>query len=243
MRHDARTTKGLGAAILGFSLLLVPAADAAPLAGFVARTETRNLTVYARADAKVTSDGQRQIERIATLLGQADVPRFEYYQHESASEIAAYVGHFVSGITFPSRRRIHSTRDAQDHELVHAVASQLGNPGAFFHEGLAVVLGNKGRWQGRKVDEQARRTASGASFRSLLAAFEPSRDGLRFADADSYAVAGSFMAHLEKRHGIAKVAAFFRACPNPQRVEAAFVQTFGLSLDEAGATWTADLHD
>lgn len=247
MKSRAATKKGSWAAILGFTLLLVPAAEAAPLAGFVLKAETKNLSIYARAEAKVNSGSQRQIERISQLLGQADVPRFELYQHESASEIASYVGHYVDGVTFPSRRRIHTTKAAQEHELVHAVANQLGNPSIFFHEGLAVLLGNKGRWQGRKADETARRYAAGSSLGTFNKAFDQAANGLQLADsswaADGYAVAGSFMAYLEKHHGIEKIASFFKACPNPQRTEAAFAQVFGTSLDAAGAAWASELLD
>jgi hypothetical protein len=112
----------------------------------------------------------------------------------------------------------------------------MGNPGVFFQEGLAVALGNEAKWQGKDVDSLARKTAASVRVSTLVARFES-------LDADTgYAVAGSFVNHLIKTHGIAKVAEFFRACPaSGANASAAFARTFGQSLDEAGAAWTASL--
>jgi hypothetical protein len=112
----------------------------------------------------------------------------------------------------------------------------MGNPGVFFQEGLAVALGNEAKWQGKDVDSLARKTAASARVSTLVARFES-------LDADTaYAVAGSFVNHLIKTHGIAKVAEFFRACPaSGANASAAFARTFGQSLDEAGAAWTKSL--
>jgi hypothetical protein len=171
------------------------------------------------------------------------VGRFVFYRHESAGEIEAYLGYYVSGVTLTGHRRIHATKEAQDHELVHAVATRLGNPGAFFHEGLAVRLGNRGRWNGRDVGEIARRYAAAYPFPSLVSAFDPRQTAEDRAQAgpstaaDLYAVAGSFMGFLEKHHGYPKIAAFFRASPTPARAAAAFQEVFGTSIEAEGAAW------
>jgi len=116
-------------------------------------------------------------------------------------------------------------------ELVHLVASQLGNPGAFFREGLAVVLGDRGRFQGRSVDGLAKPWTRRASLVALIAAFDAQQPG------DGYAIAGSFMKWLVERNGLPKVAEFFRASQGKRTASGAFQSVFYLSLADAGAQW------
>ena len=175
---------------------------------------------------------ERVAKRIEALLGHALVGRADYYIHSTAQQVAAATGYFAAGVTFATE--IHSIEACSEHELVHLVAGQLGNPGRFFHEGLAVVLGDRARWQGRSVDQAARRVRT--PVRTMVD---------RFADIDdatSYAAAGSFVGHLIKAYGIVRVAAFFRACPpGTKDVGKAFAQVFGTSIEDADADWRASV--
>ena len=52
--------------------------------------------------------------------------------------------------------------------------------------------------------------------------------------------AGSFVTWLNDKHGVAKVAAFFRACGRTGR-PVAFAATYGLPLDQALREWARSL--
>src|SRR5205814_442879 len=53
----------------------------------------------------------------------------------------------------------------------------------------------------------------------------------------SFAQGGTFVRALLRTYGASKVADFFRACPKPGQRDAAFAQTFGVSLADATAQW------
>ena len=223
-------------AMLAVGIVAATNLQAAPLPGFVLTAQTQHFSFYSRDNQKVDSQKtERYLAQVEQLLGQQVEGRAEYYRYATAQELAAGTGTYAAGLTLAHSGQIHSTQAFHAHEIVHLVAGQMGNPGVFFQEGLAVAIGNEAKWQGKDVDGLARK-AAGAKLSTLVARF----DSL---DPDTaYAVAGSFVNRLIKTHGIAKVAEFFRACgaqgTNPS---AAFARTFGQSLDEAGASWAASL--
>ena len=227
-----RTMATLAAGIVAAANL-----QAAPLPGFVLTAQTQHFSFYSRDNQKVDSQKtERYLAQVEQLLGQQVAGRAEYYRYATPQELAAGTGTYAAGLTLAHSGQIHSTQAFHAHEIVHLVAGQMGNPGVFFQEGLAVAIGNEAKWQGKDVDSLARKVAGAAKLSALVARFDA-------VDADTaYAVAGSFVNHLIKTHGIAKVAEFFRACGatagNPS---AAFAHTFGQSLDEAGAAWAASL--
>jgi hypothetical protein len=225
------------AAILAAGLLAAANLQAAPLPGFVLTAQTQHFSFFSRDNQKVDAQKtERYLAQVEQLLGQQVEGRAEYYRYATAQELAAGTGTYAAGLTLARSGQIHSTQAFHAHEIVHLVAGQMGNPGVFFQEGLAVAIGNEAKWQGKDVDTLARKAALGAPLSSLVARF----DSL---DPDTaYAVAGSFVNRLIKTQGIAKVAEFFRACgPKSTNPSAAFARTFGQSLDEAGAAWTASL--
>ena len=224
-------------ATLAAGLVAAANLQAAPLPGFVLTAQTQHFSFYSRDNQNVDSQKtERYLAQVERLLGQQVAGRAEYYRYGSAQELAAGTGTYAAGLTLAHSGQIHSTQAFHAHEIVHLVAGQMGNPGVFFQEGLAVAIGNEAKWQGKDVDGLARKVAARAKLSAYVARF----DSL---DADTaYAVAGSFVNRLIKTHGIAKVADFFRACgPNGGNPSAAFARTFGQSLDEAGAAWAASL--
>ena len=194
-------------ATLAGALLAAANLQAAPLPGFVLTAQTQHFSFYSRDNQKVDAQKTEQyLAQVEQLLGQQVEGRAEYYRYASAQELAAGTGTYAAGLTLAHSGQIHSTQAFHAHEIVHLVAGQMGNPGAFFQEGLAVAIGNGAKWQGKDVDKLARKAAKGARVSSFVAQF----DSL---DADTaYAVAGSFVNRLIRAHGIAKVAEFFRAC-------------------------------
>lgn len=228
----ARTTAGLAVAVLAALNL-----EAGSLPGFVLTAQTQHFNFYSRDNQKVDAQkSEKYLGQVEQMLGQQVAGRADYYRYATAQELAAGTGTYAAGLTLAHSGQIHSTQSFHAHEIVHLVAGQMGNPGVFFQEGLAVALGNEAKWQGKDVDSLSRKVAGRTRLSSLVARFES-------LDADTaYSVAGSFVNHLIKAHGLAKVTEFFRACPaKGGNTTTAFAKTFGQSLDEAGAAWTASL--
>jgi hypothetical protein len=224
------------AGVLSLVLAGSPAV-AAPLPGFAPIARTDRFTFYGRSAAKVdAARTERYVEQLEGLFGQRLAGSAEYYRYDSAQEVAVGTGTFAEGVTFPAGQQVHSTLAFHPHELVHLVAGQLGQPGAFFQEGLAVALGDGGRWRGHKVDGVAKRAAESRRPLSQLVA------GFDALDPEvAYPVAGSFVGQLIARHGLPQVAEFFRKCARGSDAQAAFAEVFGRSLDEAGRSWIANL--
>ncbi len=218
-------------AMVAGGTLLAAALQAAPLPGFSLTAQTEHFSFYTRDNQRVDArKSEEYLARVESLLGHRIEGRADYYRYETPEQLAASTGTYAAGVTFPHVQQIHSTHDFHAHEIVHLVAARLGNPGSFFQEGLAVALGNDGKWNGQSVDKVARQSAKKVKLSRLVAAFD------RIDPQTSYALAGSFVASLIKAHGLPKVAEFFRASAQ-QSPEAAFVATFGETLDQAGDTW------
>jgi len=217
-------------AIWGF---LAGSALAAPLPGFVLTGQTAHFSFFTRGEHVDAARVEKRVGELEKLFDQPLTQHANYYRYASAQEVAAGTGHYAAGVTFAKEGEVHSTEPCHDHELVHLVAGQLGDPGAFFQEGLAVAVGNKGQWQGRSADKLAR--AHAAEVVDMAAAFE------RFEAGASYAVAGSFVGWLIRTQGMPAVVGFFRACPRGADVKAAFARSFGRELGAAAADWQRSL--
>jgi len=216
--------------------ILAARAGAAPLPGFVLTAQTEHFSFYTRGEKVDAPKAERFLEHVAEILGQPLDGRAEYYRYGSPEELAAGTGTYASGVTYPWTHQIHSTEGFHAHEIVHLVAAQLGNPGTFFQEGLAVALGNESKWHGQDVHKIAKKLGRGITIDRLVTSFD-------HLDAETaYPLAGSFMAHLIKVHGIDKVAQFFRASgPRGTDTEAAFRQSLGMSYQQADQEWLAAL--
>jgi len=223
--------------LLGLATLLSSPALAAPsLAGFSLRAKTSRFAFYSRGDARFNVERpETQLARVESLLGHKVSGTVEYYHYDRAEDIAAATGRYAGGLTFPDLGQIHTTASADNHELVHLVAHQLGDPGPFFQEGLAVLLGDQGRWMGQPVDRVAKKVAKGTTLAAIIAGFD------RIEPREGYAVAGSFVAYLVKQHGLDKVAHFFRACHGGRDTATAFTAILGQSLEAAGVSWARAL--
>lgn len=220
------------AAIVGLNFAAASLSSAAPLAGFALRAETTHFAFFSRGRERLDLKApEAQLARIEGALGQRIATRVDYYVYERPEDIAAATGRYAGGLTFPGLGQVHSTLASQNHEIVHVVAHSLGDPGPFFQEGLAVALGDGGRWQGQPVDRVAKNVAKATTLASLIAGFD-ARD-----PREGYAVAGSFVGHLIKVHGLSSVSQFFKACQGGRGANAAFAAIFGETLDEAGAAW------
>jgi hypothetical protein len=215
-------------------VLSAASTQAAPL-GFALKAETPHFSFYARDNQKVdAARSEAYLHKVEQMLGARFEGHAEYFRYSTPEQLAARTGTYGAGVTLAAENQIHSTRGFHAHEIVHLVAAQLGNPGTFFQEGLAVALGNEAKWNGKPVDALAKDSARRVRLSQLLAAFET------MDPQAAYPLAGSFVASLIKAHGMAKVVEFFRAC-NGRNTDAAFAQTFGESLDQAGESWARNL--
>jgi hypothetical protein len=223
-------------AVLAAGILSAANGFAAPLAGFTLAANTEHFSFYSHAGSKVPAEkAEQQLQKVATMLGEHDLSHNDYYHYDTVAQVAATTGSFAGGVTYSNLSQVHSTESARDHEIVHLVAGKMGNPGAFFQEGLAVTIGDKGKYQGESVDAVAKRLATGASIARLITRFDAADPKM------GYAVAGSFVKWLVKTQGLAKVSDFFRACPKPADATASFSKVFGQTLDQAGTVWAAQL--
>lgn len=217
-------------------LLATTTVSAAPLAGFALRAETRNFAFFSRGDARVdVRRPEAQLAKVEAALGEQLGAKVDYYMYERPEDLVATTGRYAGGLTLPGLGQIHSTASSQDHEIVHVVAHQIGNPGPFFQEGLAVALGDHGKWLGQPVDRVAKKIAPGTTLAALMARFDATEPG------EGYAVAGSFVSFLIKAHGVTQVSHFFRACQGERTTAAAFTAIFGETLEEAGSKWAQSL--
>src|SRR4029077_1752197 len=146
-----------GAVVCGLVVAApAPAASAAaasaaaePPLGFRLAAQSPHFLFYSRNGEPIdVHEVETSLGRVQILLGQTLPGRAEYYRYGTPQEVAANVGEYASGVTFGGLRQIHTTRKCHLHEIVHLVAAQLGDPGPFFNEGLAIALG---RLQGGAV--------------------------------------------------------------------------------------------
>ena len=215
----------------------MPAQTAAPK-GFAVATETRNFVFYTRDGGKVdAAKSQRFLDEVSGKLGAKVEDKKAYYRYQWSEEIAFVVGPAAASASgaYMATGDIHSTKAHDQHEIVHRAAFAMGDPGALFQEGLAVELGDQGRYGKAKVDELAKKAARQVAFRTLADEFTTLAPEVR------YPLAGSFVKFLVAQHGLAKVSELFGACKDERARDAQFAQVFGVTLDAAGAAWLASL--
>ena len=203
---------------------------AVALPGFTLAATTPRVSFYSRGQAVDVAGVEASLTRIEGALDTRLAGHASYYRYASAQEVAAGTGHYADGVTFAGQ--VHSARERHDHELVHLIAAQMGDPGRFFQEGLAVALGDAPRGQ-RKTAKKA--LSGGQPLMSWVAGFDGQDQGA------AYAVAGAFVRHLIDTYGIEKVRAFYRASRSEASVRRSFAAAFGQDLEPALAAWRADL--
>jgi len=219
-------------------MLLAGSLQAAPLPGFKLVAETEHFSYYTTGKLKVdVKKNERFLAKVEKLIGYEVKGRANFYRHERSSDIFMYTGRYgVGGLTNLQTGRIHSTLAYHPHEIVHRVAGELGgDPGVFFHEGLAVALSSKGKWFGRDIDKLAKRAVQHYGFAAFCDSFG------RFDMDTSYPVAGSFVDYLIETHGMEKVVLLFATCRNGGSRDAYFARIFSQTIAEAGSAWLASL--
>lgn len=218
------------------AFLAIPAM-ASPLPGFQLVGQSEHFAFYARHGRKTeTKANERFLAKTALLLDQTTEGQTAYYLHDDAQEVGATTGVYSSGMTELTSGEIHSTQSYHPHEIVHRVAAELGDPGSFFHEGLAVSMGDEGKQGGVSVDVLARAAVLRYNVRDVVDGFT------KVEPHAAYAIAGSFMGYLIRRNGVATVASFFRGCkPGTVARDRHFQEVFGVRVNEATTAWQLEL--
>ena len=220
---------------------LVPAAGReapVPPPGFHLVSESARVSCWSRDKRFDAGKVERRLERFERLLGARVPGRVHYYLHEHPADVYQATKRYAAGVAYPSLGIIHSIEKVHEHELVHLVSAQFGEPGLFFSEGLAVALDDGGEWGGVSAKSAARAALRKdprlASLERLTARFE-------WVDENAaYPLAGSFVKRLIDRHGIQAVVRFFRDARPPAWKEP-FLAAFGETADDAQAAWLKDL--
>src|SRR5688500_1004226 len=154
----------------------------AALSGFTPAARTPRISFYSRGQKVDVAKVEASLTRIESELGTRLAGHASYYRYGTAQEVAAGTGYYAAGVTFAGQ--VHSTSECHDHELVHLVATQMGDPGRFFNEGLAVALGDEPRGQRRAAKKAL---SSGQPLTRWVTGFDAQ-------DPDAaYAVAGTFV--------------------------------------------------
>lgn len=216
----------------------VPTAPVSSLPGFHLVAATARVDYFAMSDSKARVDDarkvERQLEEIEKRLGRRGPERLSYYRVTYTADMERLTGRPWLGITDQQGRRIISSVAVHVHELVHAVAVQFGDPGRFFHEGLAVALAGDEGTSGKRLERSAREGLAQRPVSRYWSDFDT------LASPDAYAVAGSFVQHLVARYGLPRVLEFFRGCETCPRDEM-FARTFGVTMADAAASWSAQV--
>jgi hypothetical protein len=218
-------------------ILAAAGLEASPLPGFHLAAQSENFLFYTRDSRKVDAGrSQRFLVGTARLLEVQVQGKAAYYVHEHADEVASTTGVYGSGVTDLKTGEINAVSAYHRHEIVHRVAGTLGDPGRFFQEGLAVALGDEGRWNGVEVDRLAARVRGNAKARGVVEDFS------RLEPNTAYPVAGSFVGFLIRTYGARRVSDFFRdSRPVTPERDRRFKDVFGVSVDQAWATWSETL--
>jgi hypothetical protein len=220
--------------VLLSGLLAAAPAWAEPSRGFQLAAQTPHFLFYSRNGETIdVHEVERTLWKVQRLLGQELPGPAEYYRYGTPQEVAADLGEYATGVTLGSLRQIHTVRrECHLHEIVHLVAAQLGDPGPFFQEGLAVALsGSKWRGQalsGHRLPASLRRQ----KISTLAARFETLPPDGRVSGRGLVRVLPDQVVRRVPRRGVLS-----RLRPLRSAEGRGLPATFGEGLDQAGAAW------
>jgi len=200
--------------------------------------------------------GKDQVPRWAMELHEAEcislchtlnveVPhKISYYKHPSQHSLWEETGSMGTGMVqrTATGQEIHTVHYYDPHEVSHAVSHHLGEPPAFFDEGLATVYG----WEWDTADSDVHTRALGLlrqgrlpPIRSILTNW----DFRLYKSYPAYTAAGSFMKYLLDRYGPEGLRTLFTLDKFSRRteIEAAFETAYGRSIYEVEREWKAEL--
>jgi len=214
------------------------------------RIETAHFVFHYSAGDGVDPAWQEAYHEWAVAQLGVTPPIIQYNKYQTPAHMAALTGRNTNGFADPAGAAIHTLWPTDKHEVVHVYAASWGFPVALFVEGLAVAHQTNPpandfvpRWNGTALDDLVRRLRALETVPPIAAIAETA--AFRARDSDiMYPVAGSFVRFLIVTQGIGAMRRLYGEMPNDatlSTVRAAFLRTYGFTLDEAEARWIASL--
>jgi hypothetical protein len=159
-------------------------------------------------------------------------PILDFYRYPDRELKGALTGD--SGNAHFDGHAIHTLWPRDAHEIVHAIAAEIGDPHSpLLGEGLAVAL--SGSWQGMPVDAWVRRyhrTSLLPGIGALVDDFDSVEERV------AYPVAGSFVASLISRRGMQVFLGMYAA---DGRIRERLSTTYRVPLSDLEADWVRSL--
>jgi hypothetical protein len=208
------------------------------LPGYILLAQTQHIAFFAAEGRKLgvkSEKAEKFLVEMARQLGVTFDEHIDYYRHKYPQEVAFHAGVLSTGAAIPRKKEVHSTLEYHPHEIVHLITARMGQPSPLFNEGLAIHLGDQGKFQGRPVDDFAKEALRHLPVDTLINEFD------RLDTRISYPLAGSFVGYLCREYGLARVADFFRACKGRFDEEKAFTSVFGTRRAEMARRWSDSL--
>lgn len=158
--------------------------------------------------------------------------RFDYFKFRSFEEPLTLEHCDQLAAACERDGRAFSRGWSHDHEAVHAIFSPVGSPPPLFQEGLAMVYGcGTGGGSAAAIDPDT-------DLERLIAPGEW-RPEYASRGQFNYAAAGSFVRYLLDTLGKQRFLSLYREAPHSEQARDTFQQVYGVSFDEAVASWRA----
>jgi hypothetical protein len=167
--------------------------------------------------------------------------QIEYYKHPSQADLESVTGSLSTGVVLAAgqQQELHSVSGYDPHEVLHALAhATMGEPPAFFDEGLATAFG----WDWTPGEKGVHERASlllGEGRLVPLQRLLANWDFRSYKSYPAYTTAGSFIKYLLAEGGPQKLAQLFQLDRYSQReeIEEHFVSIYGQSIYEVETAW------
>ncbi len=166
-----------------------------------------------------------------------------FYKHPSQLDLFKATGSSSTGLVLAaedgSGAELHSVHPYDPHEVTHVLAHQmLGEPPAFFDEGLATAFG----WDWTPNETGVHERASQLYLEGRLVGLErllANWDFRSYKSYPAYAAAGSFIKYLLATDGPGKLAQLFKLdkYSPAEDIKAHFEAAYGKSVYEVETSW------
>ena len=170
-----------------------------------------------------------------------------YYKHPSQADLYEVTGSRSTGLVIATdgepHQELHSVHAYDPHEVMHALAHEtMGEPPAFFDEGLATAFG----WDWTPGENDVHQRARGLLDQGRLVPLErllTNWDFRSYKSYPAYATAGSFIKYVLAVHGPEKLAGLFELdrFSTLDEIEERFATTYEKGIYKMEATWRTEL--
>jgi len=170
-----------------------------------------------------------------------------YYKHSSQADLREATGSRSTGLVIATdgehHQELHSVHAYDPHEVMHAIAHEtMGEPPAFFDEGLATAFG----WDWTPGENDVHQRARGLLDEGRLVPLErllTNWDFRSYKSYPAYTAAGSFIKYVLAVHGPVKLAGLFELdrLSTLDEITEHFATTYEKDIYKVESTWRAEL--